>query len=118
MPDATAPGGSRRQAGPARHELPAIDEAALATARTVDAMLRAARSGGHDRWATFLGPLPDRLRDGDLRELRATALRVRAAYGPKDSVRDALPEDVTEPAMKAVDRLLKALARHDARGDR
>jgi hypothetical protein len=118
MPDATAAGGSRRDTGPARHELPAIDEAALATARAVDEMLRAAREGGHDRWAAFLAPLPDRLRDGNLRELRSAAQRLRAAYGPKDSVRDALPDDVTEPAIKAVDRLLKALARRDTRGDR
>lgn len=117
MPDAAAPG-SRRDAGPARHEVPAIDEAALVTARAVDAMLRSARDGGHDRWAAYLAPLPDRLRDGDLRELRSTAMRVRAAYGPKDSIRDALPEDVTEPVIKAVDRLLKVLARRDARGDR
>jgi hypothetical protein len=117
MPDAAAPR-ARRDSGPARHELPAIDEAALVTARNVDAMLAAARSGGHDRWAVFLAPLPDRLRDGDLRELRSAALRVRAAYGPKDSVRDALPESLTEPAIHAADRLLKALARHDTRADR
>ena len=117
MPDASAPGGPRRDAGPARHEVPAIDEAALTTARAVDAMLRAARESGHDRWAAFLAPLPDKLRDGDMRDLRSAALRVRAAYGPKDSVRDALPDDVTEPAIKAADRLLKALARRDARGD-
>ena len=118
MADAVAPPGAGRDRGPARHELPAIDEAALVTARTVDAMLEAARDGGHERWAVFLAPLPDRLRDGDLRELRSAALRVRAAFGPKDSIRDVLPEMVTEPAIHAVDRLLKALARHEARADR
>jgi hypothetical protein len=117
MPDATARS-SRPDRGPARHELPAIDEAALAAAGRTDAMLAAARESGFDRWVTFLEPLPDLLRDGDLRDLRSAALRVRAAFGPKDSVADALPEDVTEPARRAVDRLLKVLARHDARSDR
>jgi hypothetical protein len=118
MPDAAAPHDPRRPAGPARHELPAIDDAALVAARAVDAMLDAARGAGVDRWVAFLGPLPDRLRDGDLRDVRAAAVRVRAAYGPKDSIRDALPDEVTEPAVKAVDRLLKVLARHDAWADR
>ena len=118
MPDATASGGSRRDTGPARHEVPVIDEAALITARAVDDMLTEARAVGNDRWAAFLAPLPDRLRDGDLRDLRSAALRVRAAYGPKDSIRDALADDVTEPAIKATDRLLKALARRDVRSDR
>jgi hypothetical protein len=38
---------------------------------------------------------------------------VRSAYGPKDSIRDALPADVTEPLLDAVDRLLRALDRRD-----
>jgi hypothetical protein len=119
MPDAAAPrGGVRRDAGPARHELPTIDDAALAAARETDRLLAAARAAGNDRWATFFGPLPDRLRDGDLRDLGAAARRVRAAFGPKDSVRDAFPDDVTEPVIAATDRLLKTLARHAARGDR
>jgi hypothetical protein len=118
MPDATATSGSRRPTGPARHELPAIDEAALVAARAVDAMLAAARAAGIDRWVAFLAPLPERLRDGDLRDVRAAAMRARAAYGPKDSIRDALSDDVTEPAVKAVDRLLKSLARYEARADR
>ena len=81
-------------------------------------MLAAARAGGLERWATFLEPLPDRLRDGDLKDVRSAALRIRAAYGPKDSIRDALPDDLTEPAVVAADRLLKALARYDHRPDR
>jgi hypothetical protein len=40
-------------------------------------------------------------------------MRARAAFGPKDSVRDALPEDVTEPFLDAIDRLLKQLNRRD-----
>lgn len=101
---------------PARHELPAIDAAALAAARAADRALAAARSLGVTRWADYLAPLPDRLRDDSLRDLRGTARRARAAYGPKDSIRDALPDDTTEPLITAIDRLLKAIARHDAQG--
>lgn len=79
-------------------------------------MVAAARALGQDRWVAYLEPLPDRLRDDDLADLRRTALRGRAAYGPKDSVRDALPEDVTEPFLDALDRLLKALARREVGG--
>ena len=32
-------------------------------------------------------------------------MRARAAYGAKDSVRDALPADLTEPFLDAIDRL-------------
>jgi hypothetical protein len=76
-------------------------------------MVAAARDAGHGRWLTYLEPLPDRLRDDDLADLRRTALRARSAYGPKDSVRDVLPWDVTEPFLDAIDRLLKELARRD-----
>jgi hypothetical protein len=102
--------------GPARHERPAIDEAALVAARAGDRLVGEARTRGADRWLTYLEPLPDRLRDDNLADLRRTALRARSAYGPKDSVRDALPPDVTEPFLEAVDRLLKELARRDAAG--
>ena len=106
--------GDRRD--PARHELTDIDAAALAAARAVDVALGEARAAGVDRWVRYLEPLPDRLRDDGLRDLRMTARRARAAYGPKDSIRDALPEDATEPLLLAIDRLLKAIARHDAQG--
>jgi len=99
---------------PARHELPDIDSAALRAARAADLALAAARDFGSDRWADYLAPLPDRLRDDSLRDLRGVARRTRAAYGPKDSIRDALPEDVTEPLLEAVDRLIKAISRFDA----
>ena len=69
-----------------------------------------------DRWIAYFEPLPDRLRDDDVADLRKSAMRARAAYGPKDSVRDALPEEVTEPFLDAVDRLLKALAKRDVGG--
>jgi hypothetical protein len=104
--------GARR--GPARHERPAIDEAALVAARAGDRMLREARERGAERWVAYLEPLPDGLRDAELGELRGIALRARAAYGPKDSVRDVLPGSVTEPFLEAVDRLLKELARRAA----
>jgi hypothetical protein len=102
-----------RQADPARHEVPDIDETALVVARALDVALDAARSMGNDRWASYLAPLPDRFRDDSVRELRTSARRARAAYGPKDSIRDALPETATEPLLLAIDRLLKAIARFD-----
>jgi hypothetical protein len=105
--------GDRRPAGPARHERPVIDEAALAAARAGDRMVAAARERGAVRWAGYLEPLPDALRDGALGDLRRVAQRARAAYGPKDSVRDALPREVTEPFLEAIDRLLKELARRE-----
>ena len=97
--------------GPARHERPVIDEAALAAAREADRMVEAARAKGSERWLRYLEPLPDRLRDDELAALRKSALRARAAFGPKDSVRDVLPAEVTEPFLAALDRLLRALAR-------
>jgi hypothetical protein len=98
---------------PARHERPAIDEAALVAARHADRLLAAARAAGNERWAAYLAPLPDRLRDDELADLRRTAMRARAAYGPKDSIRDALPGELTEPFLESVDRLLRLLARRD-----
>ena len=105
-----------RSRGPARHELPVIDDLALIAARHGDRMVDAARSRSADRWLAFLEPLPDRLRDDDLAALRSTALRARAAYGPKDSVRDVLPAEVTEPFLDAIDRLLREINRAVARG--
>ena len=104
----------RSRRGPARHERPSIDDAALVAARHGDRLLQAARDRGLNRWADFLAPLPDRLRDDEIGALRGTAMRARAAYGPKDSVRDVLPPDLTEPFLDAIDRLLRELARRDA----
>jgi hypothetical protein len=98
--------------------LPAVDEAALAVARNLDRLVAAAVATGFERWERYLAPLGEPLRDGSLRETRAAALRARAAFGPKDSIRDALPADVTEPFLESVDRLLKVLARRDAYADR
>jgi hypothetical protein len=99
---------------PARHELVEIDAAALAAARAADTALAAARDMEADRWIRYLERLPDRLRDEPLRELRVATRQARAAYGPKDSIRDALPDYATEPLLKAIDKLLKAIARFDA----
>jgi hypothetical protein len=96
---------------PARHERPVIDDAALLAARHADRLLGEARARGLTRWITYLAPLPDRLRDDQLGELRATALRSRAAYGVKDSVRDVLPPELTEPFLVSIDRLIRELNR-------
>jgi hypothetical protein len=114
MPDPTA----RPAPGPARHELPVVDDLALTAARHADRMLAEARERGDARWEKFLEPIPDRLRDDELRALRSTAMRARAAYGPKDSVRDALSEDLTEPFLEALYRLLRELAREFNRNRR
>jgi hypothetical protein len=109
MPD---PATSRsRPPGPARHETPEIDDLALVAARAADRLLDGARAKAADRWVTFLAPLPDRLRDDELPSLRAAAIRARAAYGPKDSIRDVLPEELTEPFLVAIDRLVRELNR-------
>ena len=110
-------GGAPRR-GPARHERPAIDEAALIAARAADRLLDDARAHGATRWITYLEPLPDHLRDGDLADLRRIAMRARAAYGPKDSIRDSLAAEVTEPFLEAVDRLLRVIAKREAQDGR
>ena len=73
--------------------------------------MAAAHDLGAARWAAFLEPLPDRLRDEEPAALRRTAMRARAAYGVKDSVRDVLPAELTEPFLDAIDRLLRELNR-------
>jgi hypothetical protein len=111
MTDARAERATRR---PARHELPAIDEAGLVAARHADRILAAAREIGSARWTAYFEPLPDRLRDDEPVSLRSAALRGRAAYGVKDSIRDVMPADLTEPFLDAIDRLIRELNR--ARG--
>jgi len=100
----------------ARHERPLIDEAALLAARHADRLLAEARARELTRWTAYLDPLPDRLRDDEPSALRATALRCRAAYGVKDSVRDVLPAELTEPFLISIDRLLRELNREAHRG--
>lgn len=105
------PGLDRR--GPARHELPAVDEAGLIAGRQADRLVAAAEAAGANRWLRYFEAMPDRLRDDEPRSLRQVALRARAAYGPKDSVRDVLPAEVTEPFLDAIDKLIKQLNKRD-----
>jgi len=105
-------GGAAR--GPARHERPEIDELALTAARAADKLVAEARARAAVRWLAYFEPLPDLLRDAPIVDLRRIAMRARAAYGPKDSVRDVLPATVTEPLLDTLDRLLKGLARREA----
>jgi hypothetical protein len=99
----------------ARHELPELDEAALRVARLTDLAIGRASDLGRERWTRYLAPLPERFRDDPVPGLRSAARRLRSAYGPKDSIRDDLPEDVTEPLLDALDRLVRLLNRLDAR---
>ena len=107
----------RREVARPRHELPHIDELGLAAAREADRLLAAARERGDGRWTAFMEPLPDRLRDDGIAGLRAAAVRARAAFGPKDSIRDVLPAEATEPFLEAIDRLLRDIDRFRARAD-
>jgi hypothetical protein len=125
MPDDAPPAAGPRRptvlrtanaAGPLRHDLPAVDEAGLVAAHNADRMIAAAREVGSERWLAYFEPLADHLRDDEPRALRQIAMRARAAYGPKDSVRDVLPAEVTEPFLDSIDRLLKQLNRRDAGG--
>lgn len=102
-----------RETGEARHEVPEVDAAAMDAARAADRLLAAARAMGNERWTRYLATMPDRLRDDPVSELRRIARLGRSAFGPKDSIRDSLPEDTTEPFLVAIDRLLKTLARHE-----
>jgi hypothetical protein len=105
-----------RATGPARHERPEIDELALTAARAADKLVAAARERSVTRWLAYFEPLPDDLRDAPIIDLRRIAMRARAAYGPKDSIRDVLPPAVTEPLLDAIDRLLKGLAKREMHG--
>jgi hypothetical protein len=102
---------------PPRHELAEVDAAALEAARAADVALAAAIDMEQERWIRYLTPLPGRLRDDPLRDLRAATRVARAAYGPKDSIRDSLPEYATEPLLKSIDRLQKAIARYEMHRD-
>ena len=99
---------------PPRHELPEVDAAALEAARAADRVVAAAKDLGADRWLRYFEPLPTRLRDDPLPELRAATRLARAAYGPKDSVRDQLPAEATEPFLDRIDRLIRAINRWEA----
>lgn len=103
---------------PARHETPEIDAAALEAAGAADGLLAAAITVGSQRWIRYLAALPDRFRDDPIPSLRAAARAGRSAFGPKDSIRDVLPESATEPFLVAIDRLLKLIARWELHRDR
>ena len=107
-----------RAHAPARHETPEIDAAALEAARAADRLLAAAVAAGSQRWMRYLERMPDRLRDDPIPSLRATARAGRSALGPKDSIRDVLPESATEPFLDAVDRLLKLIQRWEPHRER
>ncbi len=111
MTDARADRAGRAARRPARHEVPAIDEAGLLAARHADRLLAAARDIDSARWAAYFEPLPDRLRDDEPTALRSAALRARAAYGVKDSIRDVVSADLTEPFLDSIDRLIRELNR-------
>lgn len=102
---------------PPRHELPEVDAAGLDAAHAADAMVAAAREMGNERWLRYFAPLPGRLRDDALPDLRSAARLARAAYGPKDSVRDDLPWETTELFRERIDRLIKAINRWEANRD-
>ena len=99
---------------PARHERPVIDEAALVAARDAEKILDEVRERGMERWVRFFEPVPELLRDAGLKDLRGIAMKARSSFGPKDSIRDVAPRDLTEPFLADLDRLLKALARDSA----
>ena len=103
-----------RPVAPARHELPDIDSAALEAARAADRLLAVAVEMESERWTHYFAALPTRLRDDALPDLRAATRLARAAYGPKDSIRDSLPEHVTEPFLDRLDRLIRAINRWEA----
>ena len=103
---------------PARHETPEIDAAALEAARAADRLLESAVAVDSQRWIRYLTAMPDRFRDDPIPALRAAARAGRSAFGPKDSIRDALPEAATEPFLDAVDRLLKVISRWELHRDR
>jgi hypothetical protein len=76
-----------------------------------DKLLDSARERGSQRWAEFLAPVPEQLRDAGVSQLLRVVQRTRAAYGHKDSIREVLPEELTEPFLDQLDRLRKVLVR-------
>jgi hypothetical protein len=115
----------------ARHELPDLDACAMKAAALVDRLVAeanriadegAAPRTGRDataaaaaeRWAGYFQHIPDQLRDEPVSRLRLVARRARAAYGPKDSIRDLFAPEFTEPLLDAIDRLVKAISRYEA----
>lgn len=102
---------------PARWEDPALDEAALATARLTSQAVRALRALAAERWAAFFEPLVPVFEDGDRDDLHRAARRARAAFGARDSVLDAWPSDDALRLRDSVDALLTLLDRRRAMRD-
>ena len=75
----------------------------------------AARDRGADRWVAYFEPLPDRSATTTSPTCASRRCARGRPTGRRTRVRDALPEEVTEPFLDAVDRLLKALAKRGRR---
>ncbi len=106
--------GPRAARGPSRHELPAIDDAALRAARLADPVLAYCREHGLQRWERVLAPIPDALRDGTLPDVRSAVRTARSTFGTKDSLADAVPAHLWIPLRDALDDVIRRLARLDA----
>jgi hypothetical protein len=109
----------RARAAP-RWEDPALDEAALAVAGRIRAVLPALGAARDSRWRTWFEALLPALEDGDRPAIDAAARRARAAFGSGDSVREVWPGDDSLRCRDALDRLLRMLAERAAlnRGER
>jgi len=105
-----------RDRTPARWQDPGLDEQALAVAAGVRGALAALGDGGDDRWIAWFEPLLGVFEDGDAAALRTATRRARAAFGAKDSVMDAWPDEAAALRLRdAIDRLQRALDQRAAR---
>ena len=79
----------------------------------MDVAVAAAVDMESERWVRYLSPLPGRLRDDPLRDLRAARRGARRVWTKGlDPGRIARARD--RAAAEAIDRLQKAIARFDA----
>ena len=108
---------SRRPPPVPRWQDPALDEAALAAAHRAREAIAALRARGATRWVHWFELIQPVLEDGDRADVQVAARRARAAFGAKDSVLDALPDDEALRLRDALDRLLRALDARAARGE-
>lgn len=97
-----------------RWEDPGLDEAALGVARLMRGAVGTLRSGGQERWASYLEPLVPVFEDGDTLDLLRAARRARAAYGARDSVLEAWPSPDAIRLRDGLDVLLVVLERRRA----
>ena len=82
---------ARTRPGAGTSRVPGHRRAGLVAARHADRLLAAAQDLGSVAGSTYLEPLPDRLRDDDLRGLRAAAVRAGRRMASKDSSAMSLP---------------------------